>query len=83
MCKNMGTSYFLKHSYERECCIEENNSSARVKITSFFFVRVFLSQVLQNYFRVFLLALSFEIRQDICRRPVNASFVELQSWYLI
>jgi len=21
--------------------------------------------------------------QDICRRPVNASFVEIQSWYLI
>jgi hypothetical protein len=34
---------------------------------------------LQNYFRVFLFALSFEIMQDICRRPVNASFVEIQS----
>jgi len=21
--------------------------------------------------------------QDICRRPVNASFVEIRSWYLI
>jgi len=44
-----------------------------------FVLRVFLSQVLQNYFRVFLFALSFEIMQDICRRPVNASFVEIQS----
>jgi hypothetical protein len=61
--------------------MEENNSRARVKICYFF--RVFLSQVLQNYFRVFLLALSFEIMQDIYRRPVNASFVEIHSWYLI
>jgi len=38
---------------------------------------VFLSQVLQNYFRVFLLALTFEIMQDMCRRPVNDSFVEI------
>jgi hypothetical protein len=64
MCKNMGTWYFLKHIYERECCIEENNSSARVKITSFFFVKVFLSQVLQNDFRVFLLTLSFVIMSE-------------------
>jgi len=25
------------------------------------------------------MTLSFEIMQDICRRPVNASFVEIQS----
>ena len=49
----------------------------------FFFLRVFRSLVLQNYFRVFLLALFFEIMQDICRRPVNASFIEIQNWYLI
>ena len=47
----------------------------------FIFLRVFRSQVLQNLFRVFLLTLSFEVMQDICRRP--ASFVEIQSWYLI
>jgi hypothetical protein len=65
--------------------MEENNSRARLKICYFlnFLFRVFRSQVLQNYFKVFLLALSFEIMQDICRRPVNASFVEIQSWYLI
>jgi hypothetical protein len=45
--------------------------------------RVFLSQVMQNYFRVFLLTLSFENMADVCRRPVNASFVEIQSWYFI
>jgi len=49
---------------------------------SFFFDRVFLYPVFQNYFTVFLLALSFDIMQDICRRPVNAIFVEIQSWYL-
>jgi hypothetical protein len=69
--------------------MEEKNSRARVKSAIFFFFffiyiyKVFQSQVLQNYFRVFLvLALSFEIMQDICRRPVNASFVEIQSWYM-
>jgi hypothetical protein len=31
---------------------------------------VFRSQVLQTYFRVILIALSFEIMQDICRRPL-------------
>jgi hypothetical protein len=30
-----------------------------------------------------LLALTFDIMQDIWRRPVNESFVEIQSWYLI
>ena len=64
-----------------KCCMEENNSRARVKIC--YFLLIFLSQILQNYFKVFLLALSFEIVQDICRRPVYESFVEIQSWYLI
>jgi hypothetical protein len=50
-------------------CMDEKNSRARLKIC-YFFYRVFRSQVLQNYFRVFLFALSFEIMQDICRRPV-------------
>ena len=58
--------------------MEENKYRANVKICFFFLV--FLSQELQNYFRIFLLALSFEIAQDICRRPVNASFVEIQNW---
>ena len=74
------TWYFLQHSYEQKSCMEENKYRANVKICFFFLV--FLSQVLQNYLRIFLLALSFEIAQDICRRPVNASFVEIQSWYL-
>ena len=34
---------------------------------------------MQNYFRVFLLALSFEIMQNICRRLVNASFVTVET----
>jgi hypothetical protein len=57
--------------------MEENNSRARVKIC--YFLLIFLSQILQNYFKVFLLALSFEIVQDICRRPVkgNNSYISL------
>ena len=80
-----GTWYFLQQRYERKSvhCKEEKNYRARVKICYFFFFffRVFQSQVLHNYFKVFLLALSIEIMQDICRRPVNVSFVEIQSWY--
>ena len=57
--------------------------SERLLYLFYIFLRVFRSQVLQNYFRVFLLALSFKIMQDIYRRPVNSSLVEIQSWYLI
>jgi hypothetical protein len=62
--------------------MKKNDSMARVFFPPFF-NRVFPYPVLQNYFRVFLLALSFDIMQDICRRPVNAISVEIQSWYLI
>ena len=55
---------------------EEKHSLARVKIC----YRVFRFQVLQIYIRVFLLALPFAIVQDICRRSVNESFVEIQRW---
>ena len=27
--QNWGTCYFLQHSYERKCCMEENNSALK------------------------------------------------------
>ena len=64
-----GTWYFLQHSYERKsvCCMEEKNSSENLL---FWGREVFRSQVLQTYFGVILIALSFDIMQDICRRSL-------------
>jgi len=76
------TWYFLQHSYERKSVVWRKKILWPGYLFSFFFDRVFLYPVFQNYFTVFLLALSFDIMQDICRRPVNAIFVEIQSWYL-
>jgi uncharacterized protein (DUF3820 family) len=46
----------------------------------FFFFKSFpISGIAKLLQCIFLLALPFEIMQDICRRPVNASYVEIQS----